>query len=334
MSSDLNKNSIETNLNGYPDHGVSQSEVNSAQLDPSEAIAVYRKIIAAKMGDIFSVNHGSGSLYSDDYNTEDVNSVEDDNSLNTNSDISNLDSSINQTAELNVNSSSYLIVNKGQQSTSTTGENNSNSNVEVKNKKKKTKKKNSQKLKLQIAHQTSGRVRMKIASAKGNPELLKKISETFGVIPGIERVSVNSLTGSIILHYDTDSRVVNEKLARSISTQAHSNMPGSEIDELARKIESEAEFLAQRSDAARFIVDLFKKLDKEIKIATHNMIDLKIVLAVGVIGLTVVEIGANAATPVWLTLAIFTFNHFVELRQSNEEDERMPVMAPVIFKHA
>jgi hypothetical protein len=43
--------------------------------------------------------------------------------------------------------------------------------------------------------------------------------------------------------------------------------------------------------------------------------------------------GANAATPVWLTLAIFTFNHFVELRQSTEEDS-LPIMAPVIFKHA
>jgi hypothetical protein len=53
-----------------------------------------------------------------------------------------------------------------------------------------------------------------------------------------------------------------------------------------------------------------------------------------VIALTILEMGANAATPVWLTLAIFTFNHFVELRQSNEEEESLPIMAPVIFKHA
>ena len=52
------------------------------------------------------------------------------------------------------------------------------------------------KLNLHIAHQVPGRVRMKIPSAKGNPELLKQISETFAVIPGIERITVNPTTGS------------------------------------------------------------------------------------------------------------------------------------------
>ena len=52
------------------------------------------------------------------------------------------------------------------------------------------------KLKLNIAHQVPGRVRMKIPSAKGNTELLQQISETFAVIPGIEQVTVNAITGS------------------------------------------------------------------------------------------------------------------------------------------
>ena len=60
------------------------------------------------------------------------------------------------------------------------------------------------KLKLSIAHQVPGRVRMKIPSAKGNPELLQQISETFAVIPGIEHVTANPLTGSVVLHYDVD----------------------------------------------------------------------------------------------------------------------------------
>ena len=50
-----------------------------------------------------------------------------------------------------------------------------------------------------------------------------------------------------------------------------------------------------------------------IKLATNNTIDLKIVLALAIIGLTVTEVGATAATPVWVTLAIFTINHFIEM---------------------
>jgi hypothetical protein len=60
------------------------------------------------------------------------------------------------------------------------------------------------KMNLQIAHQVPGRVRMKIPAGKGNPELLKQISEVFGAIPGIEEVTVNPTTGSVVLHYDAD----------------------------------------------------------------------------------------------------------------------------------
>src|ERR1700758_2253033 len=60
------------------------------------------------------------------------------------------------------------------------------------------------KMNLKIEHQVPGRVRMKIPAGKGNPELLKAVSETFAVIPGIEQVTVNPTTGSVVLYYDTD----------------------------------------------------------------------------------------------------------------------------------
>jgi hypothetical protein len=40
------------------------------------------------------------------------------------------------------------------------------------------------------------------------------------------------------------------------------------------------------------------------------------VLAAGVIAVTILEIGATAATPVWVTLMLFATNHYVELHQS------------------
>ena len=173
------------------------------------------------------------------------------------------------------------------------------------------------KLNLQIAHQVPGRLRMKIPAGKGNPELLKQISETFGAIPGIEQVTVNPATGSIVLHYDTDRHdEFHGKFQdhyRSHSHQAAAAPPSTEIDELARRIEDEAEFLARNSQSARAVVDFVKKVDREIKLATNNTIDLKIALAVGIIGFTVLEVGATAATPVWVTLAIFTLNHFIEM---------------------
>jgi hypothetical protein len=88
-----------------------------------------------------------------------------------------------------------------------------------------------------------------------------------------------------------------------------------ELDKLTNSIEAEAEFLARHSHSARAVVDFVKKLDREVKRATNNSIDLKIIFAVGIIGLTVFEVGATAATPVWVTLAIFTVNHFIQIHE-------------------
>src|SRR5208337_3718 len=189
------------------------------------------------------------------------------------------------------------------------------------------------KLKLHVAHQVPGRVRMKVASAKGNPELLKQIGETFGTIPGIERVSVNPATGSVVLHYDTDRH---DEFHGGLERHYHSagiqccSPPNTEIDVLANKIADEADFLAQNSHSARAIVDLFKKCDREIKLASGNMVDLKIVLALGIIGITVLEVGATTATPIWLTLTIFSVNHAIEMHQPHRQ--AAAVSAPVVIK--
>jgi hypothetical protein len=187
------------------------------------------------------------------------------------------------------------------------------------------------KLNLKIAHQVPGRVRMKIPAGKGNPELLKQVSEAFGAIPGIEEVTVNPTTGSVVLHYDTDRHdEFHGSFAHHYHAHAAEHPPATQLDSFAERIEQEAEFLAKHSHSARAVVDFVKKLDREIKLASNNTVDLKIVFALGLIGLTIMEVGTTAATPVWLTLAIFTVNHFIELHpQHAPGGQEAPHLAPV-----
>ncbi|TWB94609.1 hypothetical protein FBZ93_10949 [Bradyrhizobium macuxiense] len=174
------------------------------------------------------------------------------------------------------------------------------------------------KMKLQIAHQVPGRIRMKVPSAKENPELLEQIKQTFSVIPGIENVIVNPTTGSVVLHYDTDRH--DEFHGRlEHHTGGHYKPPTNEIDALANKIEQEAEYLAEHSHTAKVIVDFFRDFDQGIKIASGNVIDLKIVLAAGIAGFTVFEVGATAATPVWVTLAVFALNHMIQANMATAD---------------
>jgi Heavy metal associated domain 2 len=174
------------------------------------------------------------------------------------------------------------------------------------------------KMNLQIAHQVPGRVRLKIPAGKGNADLLKQISEVFAVIPGIEEIVTNPTTGSVVLHYDADRHdefhgSFRPHYEAHATDAGHGHGARTELDELANRIEMEAEFLAHHSHSARAVVDFVKKIDREIKIATNNTVDLKIVFAASIIAFTVLEVGATAATPVWVTLAIFTVNHFIEM---------------------
>ena len=51
-----------------------------------------------------------------------------------------------------------------------------------------------------------------------------------------------------------------------------------------------------------------------------NNLDLKIMVPIGLAAVTFLEIGAAAATPMWVTLAIFSLNHFVELHAHDADD--------------
>jgi Heavy metal associated domain 2 len=185
------------------------------------------------------------------------------------------------------------------------------------------------KAKLQIAHQVPGRIRMKIPSAKDEPKLLAEIQRSFSAIPGIEEVVINPVTGSVVLKYDAErhddfhSRFThhfNEHHADGAS--AHCRPPSTEIDILASKIQEEADFLAEHSDAAKAVVDFCRHCDRQIKLGSGNTLDLKMALCVGIVGFMIFEIGAAAATPVWVTLSLFGLNHFIEMQSETAKNAR------------
>jgi hypothetical protein len=173
--------------------------------------------------------------------------------------------------------------------------------------------------KAHIAHHTHGRIRIKVPAGKGSQAVLDRFQQGFSVVPGVEKVSTNADTGSVIVHYDPRLKLEFEcALCQHIdSHHAHEHeqaaRPGDEVEAAMAKIHAEAEYLAQHSQSAKALVDFCKNLDREIKVSTDNAIDLKIVIAGGLTLYTFFAIGATAATPMWVTLALFGLNHFAEL---------------------
>jgi cation transport ATPase len=188
-----------------------------------------------------------------------------------------------------------------------------------------------------VAHHVPGRIRIRILLGKDNPELLETIKKVYSRAHGVQRVEVSADTGSMVLYYDPEQVDDIESLIGGESARDehrnhtghdayaphhhhHHMPPESKISEMSRKLEEEAEFLADHSHTARVIVDAVKAVDRSIKRASGNNLDLKILIPLGLAGLTFLEIGAAAATPMWVTLVLFSINHFVEMKAHDMDD--------------
>jgi cation transport ATPase len=171
-----------------------------------------------------------------------------------------------------------------------------------------------------VAHHVRGRIRLKMSNARGDFRALQEIKEAIAPLHGVRKVEVKAATGSIVVHYDaTVHDDFHAHLAGrgessglySVSAPAPPEL--TEVDEIAKKIEAEAEFLSEHSDTARSVVNFFSLMNREVKRATNNAVDLKVLLPFGLAVYSVLEVGIEASTPMWVTLGIFSFNSFVSL---------------------
>ena len=171
-----------------------------------------------------------------------------------------------------------------------------------------------------VMHHIPGRMRVKVPHAKGNYQLLQQIEQSISPLPGITRVDISPATGSVLVHYDPDQHADfnNHLAAHAGRAELFALQPPelTEVDGIAANIEADAEILAQHSETARSIVHFMKQLNKRIKLATDNTVDLNVLIPLGLAIYTFLEIGSEVATPLWVTLGIFSFNSFIVLHGS------------------
>ena len=177
--------------------------------------------------------------------------------------------------------------------------------------------------KAHIAHHVKGRLRMRVPSAKGDLAALEAIKRTLTPLTGVHEVVVNAATGSITVHYDPKRHDdFHEHLTGDGHHQDVMAVPEppklSEVDELEEMLEKEAEYLAAHSHSAKVVVEFIRKCDIELKKVTDNQLDLKVITPLGLAVYAFMALGFEAATPVWLTLGLFSFNHFVDLHTHHD----------------
>jgi hypothetical protein len=167
-----------------------------------------------------------------------------------------------------------------------------------------------------VVHHIPGRLRVRLPRASRRPDILRDLHGFISGLGGVREVEINSITGSILVHYEPESaEEVERLLARGASTGWKAPPELTDVDELADRIEREAEFLAAHSEVALHIIKGVKALNAAVREASGNTVDLKVLLPAGLAVWAFFKHGVEASTPMWVTLAIFAINSFLSLHQ-------------------
>jgi cation transport ATPase len=169
-----------------------------------------------------------------------------------------------------------------------------------------------------VVHFTSGRIRLRLKEAKGDHRTLRRLCDVIEALPGVREVSVNPTTGSVLVHYDPQHHATIARLmgGPEVHDEFGIDMPDlTDAGDLVDKVEREAEFLAEHSETALAVVKSVESLNHAIREASGNAIDLKVLVPGGLAVWAFMKAGAELATPLWISLAIFSFNSFVALHR-------------------
>jgi hypothetical protein len=157
-----------------------------------------------------------------------------------------------------------------------------------------------------IGHHIPGRLRMRVAHARNNPKLLDGIAKSLKSLSGVRDIDVSPATGSLLLHY-------NKNLYADFGKSLADAGEDSELFSLTQTVEEEAEIWASQSDLIRSVVEAVSALNEQLKGATGNQINLKVLA--GLAATAIAFARRSEGTPLWVTLAIFTLHSHLELQR-------------------
>lgn len=144
-----------------------------------------------------------------------------------------------------------------------------------------------------ISHATPGRLRIKVASRKGDDAYFSALRARFINFQGVRQVEANALTGSLLVIHDTDLKSV------GAFAEQHSLF----------KLNKSAGAPAFSTNVAR----AFGDFDRRIKRLTSNELDVGGVAFMTLLVLGIYEIGrGNFAAPAWYTAFWYSLNIFLK----------------------
>lgn len=179
---------------------------------------------------------------------------------------------------------------------------------------------------VQVVHHINGRIRLKAKHAKNRPQVLERLRKTLCEVGGVQSSVANTLTGSILLQYAPapDGQFVERVKALGHETGLFelTEPDASDRSQFGQDTDIESEYLASQSKAAALLINEVRRANLEIKKASGNMVDLNVLLPIGFAISSVSVMGLRMGTPLWLTLAMSSFNSFMSLHSNRPNPQR------------
>ncbi len=88
---------------------------------------------------------------------------------------------------------------------------------------------------IRIVHFLPGRVRLRVAALKGQPQLAQEIQAAFDGLPGLTGIRTNTATGSVLITYDPH-RILAEDGGERLRTVLQQQLPDLDVDQVIRAL--------------------------------------------------------------------------------------------------
>jgi hypothetical protein len=155
-----------------------------------------------------------------------------------------------------------------------------------------------------VAHASTGRLRIKIPSQKGNLAILKSYGDQFAACPGVLSIEVNPETGSMLLIHQTT--------VHEIADYARSKNLFSLQEQKGPKVPS--------ADLRRDLGETFKSIDRQIQNLTDGDMDLSgFALAALIVAGTAQLVSGNAGAIPWFAAYWYAYHLYSKTKEGEKK---------------
>jgi len=156
-----------------------------------------------------------------------------------------------------------------------------------------------------IAHDSSGRLRIRVPSRKGDLAALKSLGDQLAACPGIISIEVNAGTGSILLLHQTTvqeiAKYARERNLFSFGNQSISKVPSAEL--------------------RRNLGETFKSVDRQIQSLTSGDMDLSgFAVAALVVAGSVQILSGNAGAIPWFAAYWYAYHIYSRTKEGDKKE--------------